>query len=729
MSLSDKFYEGLSAPIPVVGAQLPADMTMYAGGPLDALKQHERKYKQQAYMDRLSDQASKRLLAQLAEEGDGDMEMDKVSFIGSNPLSRRAYYQKKLSSDTDMQKVADQYDPGINSSPLPRDTSSVSAEPAPSSDTQSFEQKRDGVEARLGEKYEFENDPPAIEVPQNLFRDSPQQPDPLKPRIDADNSYSSRYSREGNKPNIRYVGRGLNRPDLMNSGEFVNRLQEFSSAYQGMNRDPRIVQPEVALPDTRGFFDRLGDNLYHYGTRAARGLSTGAQMGASYLYDRLGDEYLGQGTFLGNRLGLAGRQSLNDEMARINASLAHAYGYNPDSAADSNAQLYAKRLRGIDTKLDRPGLQAREDLLDRTKFIDQLAYDQLGGRQATPELTQAKLQELRDSISDYYGFEGNRAQTPLIGDDLDGTSFRRAMSEVQDGTFINPAKEQARAALLSDMMANNEEVFKVLNERFGEQAARANMPLAQFAASRMARDLSFDKQVLDYGDSKQDFDDRYESDAQRLDRYTKTRDFTDQVLSNMDERDIGNFITQMNPRVLQRAQVISGLMDKDPDEALRMVNEMDPEEARYLLDQISMLSKYVNPDVARRNLDADRFQVREDRDDFIPDLIGGTDLVNPALQQIGAGGELDQMTGDARDRVFFYNSMRDVPASEGQFYLVEDGPGYNVYYNPTTGEVNREVLGDIPNVFTTGMGTRTPLPRQYYEQYQKQFGRTPDYRG
>ena len=100
MGLSDKFYEGLSAPVPVVGAQLPEDMTPYAGGPLDALKQHKQKYKQIEYMQRLSDRESKRLLKQLSEANEEE-DMDKTSFVGSNPHSRRAYYMDKLAVEAE----------------------------------------------------------------------------------------------------------------------------------------------------------------------------------------------------------------------------------------------------------------------------------------------------------------------------------------------------------------------------------------------------------------------------------------------------------------------------------------------------------------------------------------------------------------------------------------------------------------------------------------------------
>ena len=100
MSLSSGFMQGLSTPVPVAGAGLPDDMTLYAGGPLDPLKEHEAKYKQLDRRRRMSERQSAKLLAELEKAkhqyyGDRDeSDMDKVSFISSHPLLRRQYLLK-----------------------------------------------------------------------------------------------------------------------------------------------------------------------------------------------------------------------------------------------------------------------------------------------------------------------------------------------------------------------------------------------------------------------------------------------------------------------------------------------------------------------------------------------------------------------------------------------------------------------------------------------------------
>ena len=827
MSLSDKFYEGLSAPVPVVGAQLPDDMTAYAGGPLDPLNQHKQKYKQIEYMQRLSDRESKRLLKQLEESG-GVGDMNKTSFVGSNPISRRAYLMSKIADEpsstegdlsrlpTDNDSYSEEGDfsymgpmtsqprEDLRESTVPTQfvAPSTATQPAPSTATQpaptparqntSFMDQLDPdgrvrksfsnlnrqsngllpkeerylrqVTARPATKsatpptatqpapptatqpapptatqpaptpatQPAPSTAPKIQVPTNLTKapvryQAPESRVPAAPG--STDTVRSRYvvpAEGGNSERERrFVGRGREE-NMGNSGQLINRLQEFNRGYKRMSQDPRMVGPTPDTPDTRGFFQRAGDGLYHYGSRAARGLSTGAQTGASYLYDTAQDGgYLDSGSFLGDKLDDYGlRGSLNDEMARINASLAHSYGYtDQEDKNDGNANLYAARLKGIDTDLTTDDIQARTDLLSREAFRNQLLDDQMSGR--CGGYTDEQKKKIRESrarnIDNFYGFEGNTAGMPSIRDDITGTSFRNALNDLQDGTAVNPSKEQARAAALGEMMADNPEMATAIQEAFGEEAEKEGVPLAQFAAKRLARDLNYNKQLTDAGDSRLSYDDVYETDEQRLNRYEQTRDFTNSVLESMGEEDRGNFISQMNPRIVQRAEQISSLMDSDPEEALRMVNDMEPQEARFLLDQISMLSKYVSPDMAQTALDPSRYQVSEDKDDFFPSF-GGTDLVNPALQQVGAGGDYSQMAGDARDRVFGFNSMQDAPASEGEFFLVDDGNFVNTYYNPTTGEVNRELLTNFGNA-------NRALPREFYDQFYKRFGYTPRYKG
>ena len=121
MSLNESFLQGLNTPLPVAGAGLPTDLTLYAGGPLDPLKQHEEKYKQLARMQRMSDSESKKLLAALGraehtygDQRDQEEDMDKISFVSSNPLLRRQYLMKAAEEDYDFSDEAvgpDDYTP------------------------------------------------------------------------------------------------------------------------------------------------------------------------------------------------------------------------------------------------------------------------------------------------------------------------------------------------------------------------------------------------------------------------------------------------------------------------------------------------------------------------------------------------------------------------------------------------------------------------------------------
>jgi hypothetical protein len=105
MSIAEGLLAGLQQPLSLEGAQLPADMSLYAGGGLDVLKAHEQKYRQQEYLDKQIKRNSKRLARELAKAYDISgypEEQEKMSsvtstpFIGSNVYSRRQYLLSKL---------------------------------------------------------------------------------------------------------------------------------------------------------------------------------------------------------------------------------------------------------------------------------------------------------------------------------------------------------------------------------------------------------------------------------------------------------------------------------------------------------------------------------------------------------------------------------------------------------------------------------------------------------
>lgn len=739
MSLSDKFYEGLSAPLPVAGAQMPTDLVPYAGSPLDALEQHMQKYKQIDYMNRLSDQTSKKLLKQLAEaelDYEGE-DMDKVSFIGSNPLSRRAYYLQKLAepagstAPTEQESLDPQRRPYVDMSfKDPADNVSMPTESEvplpPPEPTYTPAESLEPDEVNAIETRNRQLGLPSLDGTTREERDAERamRLEPAGPPI------------EGAGPRS-YLGPG--RRELGNSGQTLDTIDRFARRYNKALPASQVTKAPVEPADDRSMYERFTDGLYHYGTRAARGLSTGAQMGASYLYDKAQEnKYLDPDTLLGGALDYYGqRGSLADQMARVNASLAHSYGRDE---RDPSSKLYADRLRRIDVDPRAVGMQTREDLLDRGKFKNQVLEDQMSvyrDRGYTPE----QMAEMRGSASrvfdNYYGVQGNQAGTPLIRDDLDGTSltqgivdlgdsirtgFRRAQDFVGADPIVAPRRATIRAAELQDMMARDPAVMQRIQDAYGDAAAKLNMSLADYAAQRMASDFS-----LESPNNPQ----VQEKPEERAARFATSRDLVTSLVDTIPEEQRLSFIQKVNPQAISRAQEISNLLDTNPEEAIRQINSMDREQASYMLDFLQEVSPYVlgGADQVDSRVDPKSFEVRADRDDFFPSL-GGVDIVNPALQAVGGGGDLGQMTGDARRSVYGFNSMHDLPASEGRYYLVDDGNLINTYYNPVTGDIVRKLFTDMGNLNSSSTyNTNEALPKRYHKQFQQQHGYLPTYTG
>lgn len=753
MSLSDKFYEGLSAPLPVTGAQMPIDLVPYGGGPLDALEQHKLKYKQLDYLQRLSDRTSKKLLKQLAkaekytqEEEDN---MDKLSFIGNNPISRRAYYMNKIANPAP--------------APVAGAVAQESLDP----------QRRPYVDYNFRDPADNVSMPTETEVPYpESATTAPSQPPPPEQMSSPPPAPSMSAEEPLNKGDIEAINRrnrelglpgvygesveSLRRYDpapssyvgpfrraLSDSGRTLDTIDRFSRRFRQTippKQEPKVPTEPV---DDRSMYDKFKDNLYHYGTRAARGLSTGAQMGASYLYDRAQEnKLLNPDSYLGGALDFYGyRGSLADQMARVNASLAHSYGRD---SQDPNARLYSDRLRRIDVDPRAAGMQIREDLLNRDRFKDQVLDDQMAryqGRNFSPE----QLAELRSSASrvfdNYYGVKGNQAGTPLIREDLDGTSLRQGIVDLGDilrtgfrragdltmaSPTVNPKRATIRASELQEIMEKDPEAKAEIERVYGEAAAKLDMSLADYAAQRLASDFSLETPEttdLESGEQLQSQD--------RLDRYQSSRDLVTSLVDRIPEGEKINFIQQINPQAINMANELSSLVDTNPDEALARINNMEPSQARYLLDFLQTVSPYLGGDstYVRSRIDPASFEVRADRDDILPSL-GGVDLVNPALQAVGAGGDLGQMAGNARKEVYGFNSMHDLPSSEGRYYLVDDGNLINTYYNPTTGDVVRKLFTDMGNLSAnSSYNTNEALPEQYIDAYIKQFGQRPTYTG
>ncbi len=739
MSLSDKFYEGLSAPLPVSGAQMPTDLVPYAGGPLDALEQHKQKYKQLDYLNRLSERTSKKLLKQLAkaETEYEEEDMDKISFVGSNPVSRRAYYLQKLAQDPATISAPDPTDPSQIMSIDP--TQQQSTAPAPLQSLPTAPRVMSSITPQANSQIKPIRGNSTVNPDYDLkgFGDQ-QQADPSQlAQREARNptppepAKQPAYSNQYNNGQTRFVGDKAQ--DLGDSGDVARRLGEFGSAV-GRYRKKKYVPRERE----RGFFDNLMHNVEHYGTRAARGLSTAAQMGASKLYDVANQGgYLSDDSFIGRNIAQDYRESLNREMADINASLYHAYG---GAGNQANSGVYADRFRNMDMDLKTQGLQGpQNDLLNANTFREDQILRQLKQRSDFNRLTpdqRANLERgIADRINNFYGFDvdgrPNRLGTGRISDDLDGTAFNRALRESGNQMMTNPMSIINQAETLNQMLSDNPGMAASLEARFGQEAKKAGQPLATYVANQVASGLDPRLALVDAGAEGIE-DDIYETDDQRSQRYENSRRITQDILDSMSPENKAQFIRSVNPAVVQRAEEINALMESDPQRALSEINAMDPEEARYLLDQISMFSQYISPETAGRVMDYDKYKISEDDENFFGGLFnfGGSDIVNRARQQVGAGGNIDDLTGAARDRVFGYNSMRDTP--KGRFYLAERGNLGDTFFNPETGEVNYELGGDmgsgrtllnaLPDPEYNKGTTYERLPAQYHQKYRDRVG-------
>jgi hypothetical protein len=735
MSLSDKFYEGLSAPLPVVGAQMPVDLVPYAGKPLDPLRAHEAKYKQLEYLQRLSDQASKAALKERLEA-----DMDKVGFVGSNALSRRQYYMDKLAGDGEGKGPSGEpFTPKRDKDPqmsLPR--VSLPREPLPPQQPLSPAP-----------------DPNLVMSPQSLRNEElgVSLPDPAAEDIRVEqyeNQEAERLSRMLETPVDRKDrlddARQMARYNTRDSGAFIGGLRDFRNQYStygvpegGQPQKPSAQKPRPKAPEEPelGFYDSVRRTLDHYGTRAARGLSTGAQMAASRAYDS-------------NLLGLRDYMD-KDQMARINASLYHAYGGNPE---DEYAKAYAERYRALRGPQEE-GAAPRPDLLNRDQFRDTILEDQMAAyrsRGFNPAMRRDLRNSARQTIDNMYGFEGNRLGTGTIGEDLSLSPFRRALAASGQEAATQPGKSVAKqeAAAAQDATA--------AEEAAAAQAAEAEQKRLQslIQAEMNNQSLETVEELKDRTGYNRETDGEFipflanyireqgttefmpedtEGEMQasfRDQRIADTNDIFDKTLSSLryNPEAARAFLTQVNPRSIQVAQDLATLFDTDPQAALRQVNNMNPAEAQYQMNQLQMIQSALGTDPSLGPIDYSKYQVAEDSESplsFLPSF-GGTDIVNRARQQIGAGGDLDQMEGDARQRAFLYNSMRDVP--QGRYYKVEDDVLGNTYFNPVTGDINYEYGTDFGNLNPfRAYNTAEPLPERYHEQYRRLRRRYPGFKG
>ena len=515
---------------------------------------------------------------------------------------------------------------------------------------------------------------------------------------------------------IRFTVPGALTP-LGTSGQVLNRMREFNQDMRGyLGRGPEDT-PAPPPSEPKGMWDSLKDNLQEIGTRAVRVGTTGAQMLASKAYDS---------NFLGLR---DGRYIDPKQMARINASLAHSFD-------GEYGQSYRDRYNKIDIDPDAQGIQRLEtNLLDRQAFRQRLIEDEMAGLQDR-ELTPTELADRRRSIGSridsVYGFKGNALGTPPIYEDLNGSSVRRATNSL--GTSLaNPGKAERAFNLANELVQTNDPAIDQLKKLYNELENTPDKPdLTTFVANELTRltgEMSSEARQLEGMNTEDLEDDVFETAEERFARYNKARDQVASYVRALADKPYAQrqLLQRVSPDAANLAGRLSTMYAENPEQAIAIINDLDPATARIIRDQVNLVRGFI-PEKERaaiKDSDFSEFERREYRDDIIPNLFG-EDTVNPALQRVGGGNYNRNFQGDARNAAFLYNSMHDDKHSD-EWYLVDDDRLINTYYNRRTGELNRELFRDFAGWLPGNTNPNRALPRKYWERYQQLHGKLPQY--
>lgn len=699
MAISDGFRAGLSQPLAVPGAQLPVDMSEYAGHPDDILKQHDMLYEQLLKQQ----QRAEKLRAERQEEG-----YKMSEFIGSNPISRRRYLLTKLAEGTGDNSVTapapvPEVDGGNQTPPtssyndggqLAYTEPSIPAPPNSPPKPPTYNQQTRAPAPPTGSRQQVPYEPPSFFGLSSASAEPP------------------RYTQNSRRPAQRYASEdGLE--ELGSSGQVLNRLREFNQDMQGyLSRDPGGRSTQSNEPSG------ILDTLQHYGTRAVRLGAHGAQRLASKAYDS-------------NFLGLRDSGYMDPrQMARINATLAH-------SSTGSDRAVYEDRYRNIDIDPNTEGVQGLDrDLLDQAIFREQLVTDELRGLSTTRELTPEEIENRRAGIEaridSIYGFKGNRLNTPPINEDYDGTSFRRASSALGN-ILTNPAGASRAYNVASELVNSNSPIISELQTAYNQLPEGSRTDFTSFVANELTKltgNMSSKPLQLAGQDTKDTEDDVFETREERFTRYNRARDqiesLVDGLQSNPDAQ--LQLLQSVAPDAANMANELGSLYAEDPEKAIAMINDMDPATAAIIRDQVELVRSFI-PESAVTSIADDnlrKFERLEYNDSWLPNLFG-EDTVNPAMQSVGGGSDTRNFSGDARNSTFFYNSMHDGPASD-EWYLVDSGVLGNTYYNRVTGETNYELLRDFAGWLPGNTNPNRMLPRSEWGRYEQRFGTTPQYR-
>jgi len=622
MSIAEGLLAGLQQPLSLEGAQLPADMSLYAGGGLDVLKAHEQKYKQQEYLDKQIKRNSKRLARELAkayeisgypEEQEKMSSVTDTPFIGSNVHSRRQYLLSKLAekSEPDTSLMSDPTGGGraprsvrfgagladeetLMSDPtgggrVPRSlrfgAGLADEEPAPAE----VASPQHRVTGGFGPVHRLQMPPPAppgqISVnglPPRELRFNTEAPDPRDKPVPTIEELQAK----ARLPEQLRIARG-GEPVLTDSEltETMGEGEEFkpppapfiSDQVQDVGQR-NVYKPPPPTPEAPGILSRIGGGLGR-GMNYLEGLGAQAVRQGSYGAQQLANLALRNSDYLSGLVD-------DDQEARILGNLMQGAGTAGDEA------FYGQQLQALRDRVNSPGrTQMQQGVLDtlargigragnqmpaQARALRNMHLEEQGrmmgiipeGQAATPE-QMARLEKELGPAYDY--FQGTSPEAQQAGVSAFG----------QPGGFTPLSQYLGDAA--DQVVARSPEA---LNNAFGQAREYAGLPALNNAFRRARNALGFEDQMMV---------DPAKVQAQAMQEQPEylLSDIGD--VTNISDEDIDQQFMQMSMGGLQPIQIADSMLNRNMaptsrDTLLRAIQLYDSgneDEAMDLLESLS----------------------------------------------------------------------------------------------------------------------------------------------
>lgn len=659
MSLSSGFVQGLNTPVPVAGAGLPTDMTLYAGGPLDPLKAHEAKYKQLERMQRMAERQSAQMLAE-AEKANyeyyGDREeddLDKVSFVSNHPLLRRQYLYKMAQTPATTTPTPTPVDTTI------RDTSLEEGLSEYNTDTFSGENRpvRDQIntQRRVSDPNQYE------------FKMEQGAPYEVKDE-------QGRVTSKGFQQNPTGVVRSSTY-DPKSTSTAYRRAQGLRDIHQAYNKQ-KTFDPSSPMPSTPeaepSFFDKakelagdVGDSLKGMGSRVVRQGTRGLQQAANY--------------GMRNSEFLAGLVD-DDEEAKILSSLA-ASSSGPDRMqylkqlqqlrdAEGDARALTDPNNNSSTYTYRPEGRtlAQQQAIDRLAGGDPSSNFQNDITSYTPEMYQALRQSHMEDQARNKGYRF--APGNLTGNNLQkmqdqyGQAFDMYYGRGDEAKRlgINELKDDSFGQMYSDT-----------KDRFNAyRRAKGQLPKDQQALTNPKALQTVDSVIPQGGDLSANTRSFVGEHFPGLD-YTNPQQFGQAMQGAFEAgdanafkaleyigRDVGpqhmtRLLMTSMPDTLQMGKDLNNMSD---EEAIAFIQNMPAGKQEQLDSFINLTSKYIAPRLEGAEGGFGQGNLTQEQRDM-------------GLQQVNSSGE---------------GEWYKVPGSDESSF----GLGGTLYFNPETGKFNRE---------------------------------------